>query len=200
MKQGIRFLAAAALAPSAPSKFPYTEAMTYFARALGATHTGALDDARKSIAALQDISARLAQANEAYWAEQVSIQHDGAAAFLALAEGHADAAVAQMRAAAVREDATEKSAVTPGPIAPARELLGDMLLELKRPADALKEFQATLTKEPNRFRAAYGAAKSASLAGDTANAKKYYAQLLKICERADNPGRPELDEARKAVR
>jgi tetratricopeptide (TPR) repeat protein len=190
--------AAAALAPSAPSKFPYTEAMTYFARALGATHTGALDDARKSIAALKDISERLAQSNEAYWAEQVSIQHDGAAAFLALAEGHGDAAVAEMRAAAVREDATEKSAVTPGPIAPARELLGEMLLELKRPADALKEFEATLTKEPNRFRAVYGAAKSASLAGNAAAAKKYYTQLLKICERADTPGRPELDEARKA--
>ena len=113
-----------------------------------------------------EISNRLAQANEAYWAEQVAIQRDGAAAFLALAEGKTEDALTMMRAAAAREDATEKNAVTPGPLAPARELLGDMLLELKQPAHALKEFQATLKKEPNRFRAVYGAAKAASLAGD----------------------------------
>ena len=73
-----------------------------------------------------------------------------------------------MRTAATREDATEKSAVTPGPVAPARELLGDMLLELKQPAAALKEYQAVMKKEPNRFRAIYGAASAASLAGDQA--------------------------------
>ena len=79
--------AAATLTPPAPSPFPYTEAMTFFARALGAAHTGALDEARASIAALKDISDTLAQANEAYWSEQVAIQRDGAAAFLALAAG-----------------------------------------------------------------------------------------------------------------
>ena len=105
-----------------------------------------------------------------------------------------------MRAAALREDATEKNAVTPGPIAPARELLGEMLLELKQPAEALKEFQATLKKEPNRFRGVYGAAKAASLAGDKAKARQYYAQLLGICKLADAPGRAELVEARAAVK
>jgi hypothetical protein len=104
-----------------------------------------------------------------------------------------------MRAAAEREDATEKNAVTPGPIAPARELLGEMLFELKEPALALKEFQATMKKEPNRFRAVYGAAKAAASAGDGATARAYFGQLLKICERADSPGRPELDEARRAL-
>ena len=102
-----------------------------------------------------------------------------------------------MRAAAALEDSTEKSAVTPGPLAPARELLGEMLLELKQPAEARKEFEATLKKEPNRFRAVYGAARAASLTGDRAAARRYYAQLLKICERADKPGRPELVEARQ---
>jgi hypothetical protein len=191
--------AAAALKP-APSQFPYTEAVTYFARALGATHTGALDDARASIASLNGISTRLAQANESYWAEQVAIQRDGAAAFLALAEGRAADGLALMRATAVREDATDKAAVTPGPIAPARELLGDMLLDMKQPGPALKEYQAVMKKEPNRFRAVYGAAKAASLSGDQTLARTYYRQLLTICARGDAPGRPELEEARRATR
>ncbi len=80
-------------------------------------------------------------------------------------------ALTMMRATATREDATEKNAVTPGPLAPARELLGDMLLQMKKPAEALVEYQATMKKEPNRFRGVYGAAKAASLAGDRAAAK-----------------------------
>ena len=103
-----------------------------------------------------------------------------------------------MRAAATLEDRTEKNAVTPGPLAPARELLGEMLLEFKQPAEARKEFEATLKKEPNRFRAVYGAARAASLTGDRAAARRYYDQLLKICERADKPGRSELADARQA--
>jgi hypothetical protein len=102
--------AAARLEPKS-SRFPYTEAMTHFARALGASHIGKLDDARQSIAALQEIHDRLVEAKEAYWAEQVGIQHEGALAFLALAEGKSADALATMRAAAVREDATEKNAV-----------------------------------------------------------------------------------------
>ncbi len=187
--------AAARLEPVV-SRFPYTEAMTHFARALGASHTGALTEARTSIAALQDIHTRLVEAGEAYWAEQVAIQREGATAFLALAEGRTAEAVATMRAAADREDATEKSAVTPGPITPARELLGDMLLGLKDYTGALAAFQSTLTKEPNRFRAVYGAARAARLNGNTAAARAHYAELLTICARADAPPRKELAEAR----
>src|SRR4029077_9537765 len=121
-----------------------------------------------------------------------------ASAWLAFAERRKVDALAEMRAAAALEDRTEKNAVTPGPLAPARELLGEMLLELKQPAEARKEFEATLTKEPNRFRAVYGAARAASLMGDGVAARRYYAQLLKICERADNPGRSELADARQA--
>ncbi|HET9369390.1 MAG TPA: hypothetical protein VFO19_04055 [Vicinamibacterales bacterium] len=192
--------AAAAKLQPVRSDFPYTEAITYFARALGASRTGALDDAKASIAALQEIADRLTKAGENYWAEQVRIQREGAAAHLALAEGRSAEAVSLMTAAAVREDATDKAAVTPGPIAPARELLAEMLLELKRPADALKEFQATLKKEPNRFRAVYGAARAARQAGDNATARTYYAQLIEICTKADTPGRPEIAEARGAVK
>ena len=189
--------AAAALSlPKQASRFPFTDAMTLFARALGASRTGALPQARESIAAIRAIESGLKQANEAYWTEQVGIQADGAQAFLLLAEGKSAEAIALMRATATREDATDKSAVTPGPLVPARELLGDMLLELKQPADALVEFQATTKKEPNRFRGIYGAAKAASLAGDKAKARTYYTQLLEICKKADAPGRPELAEAR----
>jgi tetratricopeptide (TPR) repeat protein len=102
-----------------------------------------------------------------------------------------------MRTAAEREDATEKAAVTPGPIAPARELLGEMLLEMNRPADALREFERTLTKEPKRFRALYGAARAASGAGDAAKARRYATELLEVAAGADAAGRPELAEARR---
>lgn len=191
--------AAAALTVT-PSPVPYTEAMTHFARALGAAQTGALADARASITALEGIASSLAKAGEAYWAEQVRIQHDGASAFLLLAEGHRAGALALMERTAAREDATDKNAVTPGPLAPARELLGEMRLQTGDAAGALREFEATLKKEPNRFRALYGAAKAASLTGDRKRAQAHYATLLKIAAKADTPGRPELVEARSGVR
>jgi hypothetical protein len=102
-----------------------------------------------------------------------------------------------MRAAAALEDGTEKSAVTPGPLAPAREQVGELLLLLDRPADALAEFETTLEKEPNRFRAVSGSARSASLAGNPDKARRYSALLLSLCEHADSPGRPELEQARR---
>jgi predicted Zn-dependent protease len=95
------------------------------------------------------------------------------------------------------EDLTDKSAISPGPIKPARELLGEMLLELKRPAEALKEFEATMAKEPNRFRGVYGAARAAEAVGDRQKAKAYSAKLMEISQRADQPRRPELQEVQK---
>ena len=189
----------AATLDAASTPCPSADAMTHFARALGAAHTGAIVPARASIEALQQIHDRLANAGEAYWAEQVEIEREGASAFVALAEGKTDDAVRLMRGAAAREDATEKNAVTPGPVAPARELLGDLLVELKQPAAALREYQATLEKEPNRFRAVYGAARAAARAGDQQTSKTMYGKLLAICVNADQPGRPELDEARAAL-
>ena len=140
---------AAALEPKA-SAFPHTEAMTYFARALGASHTDDLAKAKTSIDSLASIQQRLSAKGEGYWAEQVAIQKLEAQAWLDLAEHHENEALAQMREAVAREDATEKSAVTPGPLTPAHELLGDMLMQLDRPAEARAEYRATLQKEPNR--------------------------------------------------
>ncbi len=136
--------------------FPYADAMTWFARELGDSHLHRLDDARVAADTLEAIRDRLTSHGESYWAEQVAIQALGARAWLALAEGRKEDALDTMRVAARREDATEKSAVTPGPLAPARELLGDMLLELGRPAEALAEYRRVLEKEPKRLHALEG--------------------------------------------
>ena len=114
------------------SRFVPAQAITWFARALGAANSGDLAGARAAVEALREIQARLAKAGEGYWAEQAEIQRLGATAWLAFKEGRTDDALTAMREAADREDRTEKAAVTPGPIAPARELLGEMLLQLKR--------------------------------------------------------------------
>jgi hypothetical protein len=188
--------AAAKLAPR-PSDHLYADALTWFAKALGAARSGDAATARSAIDALTAIEARLTERKEAYWAAQTRIQRRSASAWLALIEGRSAEALAEMRAAAAMEDGTEKSAVTPGPLAPARELVGEMLLELDQPAEALKEFEATLAKEPNRFRALFGAARSASLAGDREKARRYAGALLKSSAQADEPERPELERARR---
>jgi hypothetical protein len=167
---------AAALRPTA-SAFPHTEAMTYFARALGAARIGDIALARASVDSLTAIRERLLAKAEPYWAEQVAIEQLGAQGWVDLAEGRRVDALTHMREAAAREDATEKSAVTPGPLAPARELLGDMLMELARPADALVEYRASLTKEPNRFRSLYGAMHAAAATGDRVAEAGYRSQL-----------------------
>ena len=179
--------------------FLYTEAVTWFARGLGAAHLGQVSSARDSVIALKQIHERLLTANENYWARQVEIQELAVAAWVAYAEGKKDDALVQMMSAAVLEDGTEKSAVTPGPLAPARELLGEMFLEMNEPAQALQQFESTLKKEPGRFRSLYGAAHSAQLSGNRDAAQIYSHKLLKVCEHADNPGRAETLEARKAI-
>ena len=146
---------AAALVPKA-SDYRHTDAMTYFARALGASHTGDLPAARLAIDSLAAIQQTLNSKGESYWAEQVAIQQLAAHAWLDLAEHREADALAHMREAATREDATEKNAVTPGPLAPARELLGDMLVALHQPNEAVAEYRATLQKEPGRRHAMRG--------------------------------------------
>jgi len=173
---------AASLEPKS-SSFPWTEALTHFARSLGASRTGDLTRSRVSIDSLAVIRDRLVAKGEAYWSEQVAIQHLGARAWLAFAEDRKDAALADMREAAKREDATEKSAVTPGPLAPARELLGDMLMEMRRPAEALAEYRATLEKEPGRYLATLGAMNASAAIGDRAGEASYRAKLAAITKR-----------------
>jgi tetratricopeptide (TPR) repeat protein len=141
---------------------------------------------------------KLLEMKDTYWAEQVDIQRQVALAWVAFADGRKDEGVRQLSAAADAEDATDKSAVTPGPLAPARELLGFMLLEAGRPKEALVAFEATMQKEPNRFRGVYGAGSAAEAAGDKQKAATYYRELLDIASTADGD-RPEVQQARKFV-
>ena len=183
---------AAALQPIA-SPFPYADAILHFARAIGLARSGKPADASADVdklAALRD-----ALKADAYWSGQVEIERQIATAWIAFASGRKDEGLQLLRAAADAEDATDKAAISPGPIAPARELLGEMLLEAGNAKDALVAFEATMKKEPNRFRGAYGAARAAEAAGDRAAARKYYLQVVAIGKTADTD-RPELVRAR----
>src|SRR5271165_4740201 len=175
--------------------FPHTDAITWFARGLGAARLRHATDANQSVAALRQIRERLLKAGENYWTLQVQIQELAVRAWATLAEGKKEEALRQMKSAVEMEDGTEKSAVTPGPLGPARELLGEMLLEMNQPAQALQQFEATLKKEPGRFRALYGAAHAAQLSGNRDASQTYFRELLKVCTHADKPGRSEITEA-----
>ena len=192
-----RWAEAAALAPR-PTKFPHTEAMLFFARAIGAARTGNAPQARADAAQLARLREALLQAQNGYWAEQVDIQHRAATAWALHAEGQGTEALAMMRAAAALEESTEKHNISPGPIALARELCGDMLLELHQPAHARGEYETALRVAPNRFKALYGAAKAAALAGDRETAGHYYGKLLDLAA-SDASARPALQEARAFV-
>src|ERR1019366_5192181 len=192
--------AGAAKLEAHPSPAPYADAITYFARGLGAAHVKDRAGALSAIHSLKEMREKLVGMKEAYWANQVEIQRLEVSAWLAYAEGDGHGGIAGMRAAAELEDKTEKNAISPGSIAPARELLGELLFVSKRPAEALKEFEITLTKEPNRFRSLYGAAEAAKLAGDLPTARTYFKKLHEVAEHADEPGRPEMVEVRRETR
>ncbi len=178
------------------STYPFVEAITYFARSVGAARSGDLAAARKDAEQLESFHKALLTANNTYWATEVEIQRLAAAGWIALGEGKSEEALKFMRAAADLEDRNEKHIVTPGRIVPARELLGEMLLELKQPDAALKEFEASQRREPNRFRNYLGSARAAEMAGDRAKAAAYYQKLLALAKDADT-ARPELVSAKK---
>ena len=190
--------AEAAAVPVRKTAFPHTDAITHFARAIGAARSGNAAAAAADIERLAVLRDALQTMKDAYWAQQVDIQRQIAIAWVAFANGERQQAVELLRAAAAAEDATDKSAVSPGPLAPARELLGYMLLDANRPAEALVEFEATIKKEPNRFRGLYGGARAAEAAGQRARAIALYTQLLQV---ASDPSadRPELRHARAFV-
>jgi tetratricopeptide (TPR) repeat protein len=177
-----------------PSQFPFTVALTHFARALGAARSGDTASAEKNIQELVRLRDALEAAQNEYWATEVEVSRLGAAAWTALAQRRRDEALSLMRRAADTEDASEKHIVTPGRLLPAREMLGEMLLELGRPADALREFETSHAREPERFRGLYGAARAAAQSGDTAKAKRYFGRLLENAGRGT--ARPELAQAR----
>jgi tetratricopeptide (TPR) repeat protein len=179
-----------------PSKFPHVMAMTYFARALGCARVGNPAAAAADIAKLAELRDTLRQLGDAYWSQQVDIQWQIATAWMLYAEAKYDEALTAMRAAADAEDKTEKHPVTPGALTPARELLGDMLLDRGMTVESLAAFEATMKKEPNRFNDIAGAARAADRLGDKAKAREYYQKLTTI---ASNPDfvQPGLAAARK---
>lgn len=189
----------AARLPTRKTRFDWVDSTTYFARALGAVRSGNVEAAKQDVATLGELRRNLESVGNAYWGGQVAIQETGAKAWIAFAEGREGDALALMQEAAEMEDATEKSAISPGPLKPAREMLGEMLLEYGRPGEALTEFEATMAKEPNRFRALYGAAVAARQSGQLAKARQYFGDLLANCTRADDGARAELAEARDSV-
>jgi tetratricopeptide (TPR) repeat protein len=178
-----------------PSPFHYVPAMSHFARALGAARSGKPDAAREDIAKLAELSTKLRDAKSAYWSEIVDIQRQVAEAWVLHAEGKFDDALKAMSAAADAEDKTEKAPVTPGPLAPARELYGFMLLDRSMAKEALAAFEATKIKEPNRFNGFLGAAQAAQKLGDRATARANYQKLLAMVDATSD--RPAVAEAKK---
>jgi tetratricopeptide (TPR) repeat protein len=180
--------------------WPAAEAISHFARAVGAARSGDTASARTEVESLGQIEAALAKAGgpQTYWSVQVKIQRLAASAWLAHAKGDSTEALQQAAAAADLEDQTEKHPVTPGAVLPARELYGDLLLELDRPAEARRAYEASLARQPNRARSLFGAARAAELMGDRAAAVAGYRQYLQLMSKADSH-RTELDLAHRAL-
>jgi hypothetical protein len=178
-----------------PSPLAHVQAMTHFARALGAARSGHPEAAKPDIAKLGELRDKLRQAKDAYWSEQVDIQAQVASAAVLYAEGKHDDGLTAMSAAADAEDKTEKHPVTPGVPKPARELYGVMLLERGMAKEALAAFEATLKKEPNRLGAYVGAAKAAEKSGDKVKAREYSHKIVTIAGGADET-RTEVADAR----
>jgi hypothetical protein len=195
-KEAAKFdLPARLLALKAMTGNKWAIANVRFANAVGAARIGDVKRSRALVAELQALEQSLVTAPGAYdWKTQVSIERQIAQGWLALAEGRKSDAERLMRGAADLDDATDKHPVTPGAILPAREQLGELLLELKRPADALHEYQFSLERAPRRLAGLYGAARAAKLAGNAAEASRYYAELLEVAGKGGT-GRAEVREA-----
>jgi tetratricopeptide (TPR) repeat protein len=178
-----------------PTRFLFPDAIIHFARGLGYARTGDVAAAKAEEHELAKIVDQLATQKNNYWSNQAEVQRLAVAAWTALAQANRDEAVKLMRAAADLEDSMEKHIVTPSAVVPARELLGDMLLELGQPGEALRAFEASAEREPNRLRGLYGSARAAALSGDRAKAKTYYAKLISQTAKSDG-SRPELQQAK----
>jgi hypothetical protein len=181
------------------SPLPNVQAITYFARALGAARAGNPEAAKADIARLGELRDKLRDAKDGYWSEQVDIQRQVATAWTLYAEGKREDALSAMSAAADAEDKTEKHPVTPGVPKPARELYGVMLLQSGKATEALTAFEATLKKEPNRLGAYVGAATAAEKSGEAAKAHDYYQKVVAIADGVDS-SRTEVADARSYLK
>ncbi|MDQ2655829.1 MAG: hypothetical protein M3Y60_00300, partial [Bacteroidota bacterium] len=178
-------------------KFPWEQANVTFARLLGAVHLGKLDQAHEELRRLRAAQQTLADSKDNYKANLVMIQVKSSEGWINFAEGKHTAAVNLMREAADMEDKTEKHPVTPGEILPARELLGDMLLEMNQPALALEAYREDLKRHPNRLNGLYGAARAEEMLSHKDRAIEYYKQM--IAQSVPTSVRPEIVKARSVA-
>jgi len=180
-------------------KFPWQKAIIHFTRLLGAVHQNKTDDAKKELDNLRSLQLVLSkQKNMSREAAQVTVQIHTGEAWIQYKEGNNDNALKLMRAAADMEDGTEKHPVTPGEIIPARELLGDMLLDMNKPAAALEAYKSVLETHSNRFNALYSAGLAAERSGNKAEAKMYFQKLLNSIGQS-NSKRSELQTVRSFI-
>jgi tetratricopeptide (TPR) repeat protein len=190
-----RWQDAAQLPVRPASGFPAGEAITHFARGIGAARSGDVASARREAEALAAIRRKLEEKADAYWSEVVEAQRLAVTAWIALHEGNEEEALQLISRAARIEETVDKHPVTPGPILPSRELEGDLLLELDRPVEALRAYETALRYEPNRARTTFGAARAAERAGRSGDARARYLEYLQLMEGAEAE-RPELAAAR----
>ena len=192
--------AAAATLPLRPNRYPYAQAIPHFARAIGLARTGHPDDAQQEVDQLAALARTLTDAKNPYWAGQVEIERKIAAAWTAHARGNDAEALTLMQAASKEEDGLEThNTLNPGPIGmTADEALGALLLELKRPAEALTAFELSLRFAKHRLQSYVGAGNAAAAANDAQNARKYYAMAIDLASEGDGQ-RPEIAEAKAYI-
>jgi tetratricopeptide (TPR) repeat protein len=178
-----------------PTQYPMADSLIRFTRGLGMARSGDVAGAQREIEAIQGFKAALLKAKDAYWAARSEEQILAISAWVALAEGARDQAVKFMRAAADGEDGSVKHVAMENRLYPMRELFADLLLETGQAAPALREFEAALKENPNRYRGLYGAAQAADAAGERQKAESYFTKLVKVAEKADSD-RPEIAKAK----
>jgi Tfp pilus assembly protein PilF len=179
-------------------KYPQSEAVNAFARGVGAAMSGDAPAAQIEVVRLRALRDTATERKIGYWAEQIDIQAEVVRGLASCAAGKSEECVATLRAAADREDATEKHAVTPGPIVPAREVLAVVLLKDGKAVEALQGFESVLTREPNRYRAVAGAMQAAERAGDMKKAQGFAERVVDQTSTADSQ-RPEVAQARRVL-
>jgi hypothetical protein len=179
-------------------KYPQAEAVNAFARGVGAALSGNAAAATTEVERLQALRATATERKIGYWAEQIDIQAEVVRGLASCAAGKPAECLTILGTAADREDGTEKHVVTPGPLVPAREVLGTVLLKEGKAAEALRAFETVLAKEPNRYRAFAGAMQAAERAGDTKKAAFFAERLLELTSAADT-ARPETAQARRVL-
>jgi hypothetical protein len=176
-------------------RFPQAEAILVYARGMGAARMADVAAARRDADRLQALKEAMLKAKIGYWPDQTDFQIKALNAWIAVAEKRNAEAVQLMRSAAEAEEASDKHPVTPGNVVPSRELLGEMLLVLNQPAQALTEFERSLKRDPQRFRGIYGAARAAESSGNKKAAREHYAKLQTLSTGRDTE-RPELSRAK----